>query len=68
LLERIAISIGYFHKYGFEGFDTSRFFLEETGGKRAGEERAVAMTPDEWEKGDSFIVHSARKGEVLYAA
>jgi predicted nucleotidyltransferase len=29
---------------------------------------AVAMTPEEWEKGDSFIVHSARNGEVLYAA
>jgi predicted nucleotidyltransferase len=29
---------------------------------------AVAMTPEEWEKGDSFIAHSARNGEVLYAA
>jgi predicted nucleotidyltransferase len=29
---------------------------------------AVAMTPDEWEKGDSFIAHAARCGEVLYGA
>jgi uncharacterized protein len=29
---------------------------------------AVAMTPDEWERGDSFIVDFARNGEVLYAA
>lgn len=29
---------------------------------------AVAMTPDEWERGDSFVVDFARNGEVLYAA
>lgn len=29
---------------------------------------AVAMTPDEWEKGESFVVDFARNGEVLYAA
>jgi predicted nucleotidyltransferase len=29
---------------------------------------AVAMTPEEWERGDSFIVDVARNGEVLYAA
>jgi len=29
---------------------------------------AVAMTPDEWEAGDSAIVDYAGKGEVLYAA
>jgi predicted nucleotidyltransferase len=29
---------------------------------------AVAMTPDEWKQGDSFIVDFARNGEVLYAA
>ena len=29
---------------------------------------AVAMTPDEWEQGDSFVVDFARNGEVLYAA
>lgn len=29
---------------------------------------AVAMTPEEWQAGDSMIVDFARKGEVLYAA
>jgi predicted nucleotidyltransferase len=29
---------------------------------------AVAMTPEEWEHGDSLIAAFARKGEVLYAA
>lgn len=29
---------------------------------------AVAMTPDEWERGESFVVDLARKGEVLYVA
>jgi len=29
---------------------------------------AVAMTPDEWERGDSFITDFARKGEVLFDA
>jgi predicted nucleotidyltransferase len=29
---------------------------------------AVAMTPDEWQQGNSLIVDFARKGEVLYAA
>ena len=29
---------------------------------------AVALTPDEWERGDSFVVDYARNGEVLYAA
>lgn len=29
---------------------------------------AVAMTPEEWEAGDSAIVDHAGKGEVLYAA
>ena len=29
---------------------------------------AVAMTPEEWQTGDSLIVISARKGEVMYAA
>jgi predicted nucleotidyltransferase len=29
---------------------------------------AVAMTPEEWEAGDSAIVDYAGKGEVLYAA
>ena len=27
---------------------------------------AVAMTPEEWEKGDSFIVDYAKNGEVIY--
>ncbi|MCE5340413.1 MAG: nucleotidyltransferase domain-containing protein [Planctomycetaceae bacterium] len=27
---------------------------------------AVAMTPDEWEQGDSMIVDYARGGEVVY--
>jgi uncharacterized protein len=29
---------------------------------------AVAMTPEEWESGDSSIVEFARNGEVRYAA
>jgi uncharacterized protein len=29
---------------------------------------AVALTPEEWEHGDSFVVDYARNGEVLYAA
>jgi predicted nucleotidyltransferase len=29
---------------------------------------AVAMTPEEWERADSFLVDVARNGEVLYAA
>jgi hypothetical protein len=29
---------------------------------------ALAMTPEEWERGDSFVVDFARNGEVLYAA
>ena len=29
---------------------------------------AVAMTTEEWERGDSLIAAFARKGEVLYAA
>lgn len=29
---------------------------------------AVAMTPEEWEKGDSFICDYAKDGEVLFAA
>jgi len=29
---------------------------------------AVAMTMEEWERGDSLIAAFARKGEVLYAA
>ena len=29
---------------------------------------AVAMTPQEWEKGDSMIAHFARDGELVYAA
>jgi len=29
---------------------------------------AVAMTPEEWERGDSFVADFARNGEVLYAA
>jgi predicted nucleotidyltransferase len=29
---------------------------------------AVAMTPEEWERGDSFIADFARHGEVLFAA
>ena len=29
---------------------------------------AVAMTPDEWEGGESFVADFARNGEVLYAA
>ena len=27
---------------------------------------AIAMTPDEWERGDSLIVDFARNGEVVY--
>ena len=29
---------------------------------------AVALTPDEWDGGESFVVDFARNGEVLYAA
>lgn len=29
---------------------------------------AVAMTSEEWERGDSLIAAFARKGEILYAA
>ncbi len=29
---------------------------------------AVAMTPDEWEKGDSMIAQFAREGEEVYSA
>ena len=29
---------------------------------------AVAMTPEEWEKGDSMIAQFAREGEVVYSA
>jgi predicted nucleotidyltransferase len=29
---------------------------------------ATALTPDEWERGDSFIIDFAENGEVLYAA
>ena len=29
---------------------------------------AVAMTPEEWERGDSFVVDFARNGEILFAA
>lgn len=29
---------------------------------------AVAMTPEEWEKGDSFICDYAQDGELLYSA
>jgi hypothetical protein len=29
---------------------------------------AVAMTPDEWEKGDSMIAQIARDGELVYEA
>lgn len=29
---------------------------------------AVAMTPEEWDAGDSMVVDFARTGEVLYAA
>lgn len=29
---------------------------------------ALAMTPDEWEKGDSFIAEYSKNGEVVYAA
>lgn len=29
---------------------------------------AVAMTTEEWERGDSMIVDFARKGEVVFAA
>lgn len=28
----------------------------------------VALTPDEWDSGESFVVDFARNGEVLYAA
>ena len=26
---------------------------------------AIAMTPEEWERGDSLVVHFAREGEVV---
>lgn len=29
---------------------------------------AIAMTPDEWEKGESNIVEYSKNGEVVYAA
>ena len=29
---------------------------------------ATALTPDEWERGDSFVSDFAEHGEVLYAA
>ncbi len=29
---------------------------------------ATAMTPKEWEQGDSFVIDFARNGEVLFAA
>lgn len=29
---------------------------------------AVAMTPEEWEKGESLIISYAKDGEILYAA
>ena len=29
---------------------------------------AVAMTPEEWERGDSFVTDFARNGEILFAA
>ncbi|KPK83585.1 MAG: nucleotidyltransferase [Phycisphaerae bacterium SM23_33] len=29
---------------------------------------AVAMTPEEWERGDSMIVQLAKDGELLYSA
>jgi len=29
---------------------------------------AVAMTPEEWNRGDSFVVDFAQNGEVLFAA
>ncbi len=29
---------------------------------------AVAMTPEEWERGDSMIVQFARDGELVYSA
>ena len=29
---------------------------------------AIAMTPEEWERGDTIIAQSARDGEVVYAA
>ncbi|AQV02280.1 nucleotidyltransferase domain-containing protein [Desulfococcus multivorans] len=29
---------------------------------------ATALTPDEWDQGDTFIADFARDGEVLYAA
>jgi len=29
---------------------------------------AVAMTQEEWDRGDSFVVDFARDGEVLFAA
>lgn len=29
---------------------------------------AIAMTPEEWEKGESDIIEYSKKGEVIYAA
>jgi hypothetical protein len=29
---------------------------------------AVAMTPDEWNRGESLIIDFAKNGEVLYPA
>ena len=29
---------------------------------------AIAMTQDEWDRGDSFVTEFARNGEVLFAA
>ena len=29
---------------------------------------AVALTPEEWQKGDSFVTDFARNGETLFAA
>jgi predicted nucleotidyltransferase len=29
---------------------------------------AIALTPDEWEQGDSFVTDYARNGEILFAA
>ena len=29
---------------------------------------AVALTPEEWEQGDSFVTDFARNGEIIFAA
>ncbi|MBI2447035.1 MAG: nucleotidyltransferase domain-containing protein, partial [Candidatus Omnitrophica bacterium] len=29
---------------------------------------AIAMTPNEWEKGESNIIENSKSGEVIYAA